>query len=419
MFDAVAPADSPLLLDLSRLLARAGRLVPTGIDRVELAYAQHYLNATSHRVSFAGMASWGRFGMLDRRTVATLVDVLTTGWSGRDGAAPGEHRAEAARIAAKLKRNLIWRAEGELMARSRNEATPFIYLLVSHHHLERPGLFRRMKERAGARFVGLIHDLIPFQHPEFVRPGQAERHARRMETMANYADAVIANSLVTQEAFQPFLDGAGRFPPVVVAPLGVDMRPPAEPRPRSDAFPYFVCIATIEPRKNHLLLLNVWRRLTDVMGAAAPRLVLVGQRGWENENVVDMIERCSPLVGVVTEYGGLPDAEVASLLLGARALVLPSFVEGYGLPLAEALSLGTPALCSDIPALREVGGDTPEYLDPLDGPGWLAAVMDYARPDSARRAQQVERIGSWRPPSWPDHFRAVDGVLKAVTIAAT
>lgn len=418
MFDAFSPAESPLLLDLSRLLSRAGRPVPTGIDRVELAYARHLLDVAPHRLSFAGMAPWGRFGMLDRRAAVTLIDILAAGWGGEDGIAPGKYRADAARIAAKLKRNLLWRAESDLIARLRNEAKPFIYLLVSHHHLERAGLIQRIKERAGGRFVGLVHDLIPFEFPEFARPGQAQRHARRMETMANLADAVIVNSSVTQASFRPFLEKVGRSPPIIVAPLGVDMRPPADAKPRSDTFPYFVCIGTIEPRKNHLLLLNIWRRMTDFMGSDTPRLLLVGQRGWENENVVDMIERCSSLDGVVTEYGGLPDADVVSLLIGARALVLPSFVEGFGLPLAEALSLGVPALCSDIPALREVGGDAPEYLDPLDGPGWLAAVMDYARPDSARRARQMARIGSWRAPTWRDHFRAVDDLLNASTLAA-
>src|SRR5581483_8051415 len=129
--------------------------------------------------------------------------------------------------------------------------------------------------------------------------------------------------------------------------------------------PYFVCVGTIEPRKNHLLLLNVWRRLAERLGAAAPRLVLVGQRGWENEQVIDMIERSPAVRGLVEERNDLSDAAMAKLLAGALA---PSFGEGYGLPLVEALALGVPALASDIPAFREVAGGVAELLDPLDGP---------------------------------------------------
>ena len=114
------------------------------------------------------------------------------------------------------------------------------------------------------------------------------------------------------------------------------------------------------------------------------------------------------------ECGTPSDAAVASLLAGSRALLFPSFAEGYGLPLAEALALGVPALCSDLPALREVGGAVPDYLDPLDGAAWRRAVLDYADPASAARAAQLRRLAHWRAPSWDAHFAAVDALLERV-----
>ena len=66
-----------------------------------------------------------------------------------------------------------------------------------------------------------------------------------------------------------------------------------------------------------------------------------------------------------------PTASSASCSAGARAVLLPSFAEGFGMPVAEALAAGVPVIASDIAALREVGGDVPEYLDPIDGLGWL------------------------------------------------
>ena len=75
--------------------------------------------------------------------------------------------------------------------------------------------------------------------------------------------------------------------------------------------------------------------------------------------------------------------------------------------------VGTPVICSDLPALREVGGDTPDYLDPLDGPGWKTAVMDYAGRGATHLAQQA-RLPGWHNPSWHEHIaivaRAIEGL---------
>jgi glycosyltransferase involved in cell wall biosynthesis len=145
--------------------------------------------------------------------------------------------------------------------------------------------------------------------------------------------------------------------------------------------------------------------------AEPPHLVVIGRRGWENENVIDMIERCRALTGIVEERNVMADDDVRTLLLGARALLLPSFAEGFGLPLAEALALGVPAICSDVVALREVGGDVPEFLDPLDGPAWMAAILDYAQPHSPRRAAQVARLPGWTAPTWPGHMATAMALL--------
>jgi glycosyltransferase involved in cell wall biosynthesis len=116
----------------------------------------------------------------------------------------------------------------------------------------------------------------------------------------------------------------------------------------------------------------------------------------------------------VEERRGLSDSEVGVWLHGARALLLPSLAEGFGLPLAEALASEVPVICSDLPVFREVGGDVPEYLDPLDFPAWLDAVLEYSRPDSLRRAAQLERLVDWRAPRWADHFSAVEQLFTSL-----
>lgn len=387
-----------VILDISRLLTVANRAAPTGIDRVELAYARHWVTNSPQACTFVAEVPLLGFAALPTPLVRDLVQALEISWaSGVQKAGPAARRA---RLALPFGRNAL----AEVLRRP----VPKAFLLVSHRALERPARIAGIR-RQGCYFIPLIHDLIPLRHPEFARPGQAEKHRRRMVTTAALADAIIVNSAATGAELAPWLQGRLNPPPVAVAPLGVC--PPEVDAPPVALRPYFVALGTIEPRKNHLLLLNLWRSFAASLGAAAPRLVVVGRRGWENENVLDMLERCAALDGLVREAGALPDREVASLLRGARALLFPSFAEGFGLPLAEALALGVPVIASDLPALREVGCAVPDYIDPLDGAAWRSMVLDYARPDSLARRAQLGRLGGWQAPSWPEHFAEVEKLL--------
>jgi glycosyltransferase involved in cell wall biosynthesis len=401
-----------IALDLSRLLSRAGRGTPTGIDRVELAYAEHLL--TERSACFAAVAPAGRLGLLPSRTAERFVETIGAAWRGLRDPAQMDRRARV--IAHQARFSLLAGRERALISRlhdgvSTNRASAPIYLLVSHHHLEKRPLIASFKKRSAACFVCLIHDLIPVEFPEYAKPGQAANHLRRIETAVEFADALIVNSAVTRDALQPHLDRAGRDPPVLVAPFAAELPSVAGIAASPFDRPFFIYVSTIEARKNHLLLLNLWRRLAGELGDQAPLLVLIGQRGWETENVVDMLERCPGLRGIVLERNNLPDAEMVGLIKHASALLLPSFAEGFGFPLIEAFELGTPAICSDIPALRETGGDVAEFIDPLDGPGWRTAVLDYAAPNSPRRAAQLARLAHWQPPRWDQHFAAVDRFL--------
>lgn len=386
---------NPIVLDLSRLLSRAARPAPTGIDRVEMAYARHLLATQRHRLIFAAMTEVGRFGPLPLAKAESFVAAMAARWRG-DGKADLKRMGLALQAAAALA------GEGSLHRKLRRSGGVPRYLLVSHHHLDRPASIRRLKQATGAKFIPLVHDLIPLQHPQFAREKQPERHARRMRAVAGLADAVIVNSAATGEALTSLLEK--RDLPVVVSHIGFE-----PPRLSADtaAEPYFVCIGTIEPRKNHLLLLSLWKRL----GKAAPRLHLVGRRGWRTEGIVDVLDDLGPLEGMVIEHKGLSDEAMERLLIGARALLFPALAEGFGLPLAEALARGVPAIVSDLPALREVGGAVPEYLDPRDAGAWRQAVLDFADLVHPRRTAQLQRLKTWDAPTWDAHFAAVAPLL--------
>lgn len=396
-----------VLLDISRLLVDAGRPTPTGILRVELTYAEHWLATKPDQVNFAAKNLLGRLGPITDRQASRLTGDIAKLWSGErvSRVACWQLRLRAFSIHVML----LWRGERSLYRMLARRGDPVAYVIVSHAHLESPGLVRRLKAKTGARFVYFVHDLIPWQYPEFDTPGWATRVERRARAAAELADGLVVNSEDTRATFLRMLQPTppSRF---VVAPLGVRLPSVVAP-PKSNDDPYFVVIGTIEPKKNHLFLLNLWRQMRVQLGDATPRLVLIGKRGWENENVIDMLDRSTALKGFVEERGRLPDTAAMELLMGARALLQPSFAEGYGLPLAEALTLGTPAICSDIPALREIGRDVPEFIDPLDGPSWRRTILDYMADESPRRRAQLERLKGWRPPAWDRHFERVDTLI--------
>lgn len=384
-----------VILDISRLISRVRYSTPSGVDRVEMAYARGLAAHYGEALAFAAVHPCGIYGRLPRRAALAYLDELERRWSSEAGA-PRQRSLPS-----------VMPQLAALLPTRRGIGSGGVYVQASPHHLTNRGKVLRILARERARFLCLVHDLIPIEFPEYARPSGAALHRRRIETVAAAIaatrGAAIVNSAATGRALQGWLEPGTA---VHVALLGTQRLPPAAPE-AGDGRPCFVCLGTIEPRKNHLLLLHVWRQLAQALPPAhVPRLVIVGRRGWENEQVVDMLERCPALVGHVEELGGCPDARLSALLRGARALLLPSFAEGYGMPVAEALAVGTPVICSDLPALREVGGDVPDYLDPLDGPGWTAAVLDYAAGGTASRAQ-LARLPGWHDPSWAEHIAIV------------
>ncbi|MDG1372149.1 MAG: glycosyltransferase [Paracoccaceae bacterium] len=112
----------------------------------------------------------------------------------------------------------------------------------------------------------------------------------------------------------------------------------------------------------------------------APQLLVIGKRGWMNDNIVAMLDDCATIQPFVTEANGLSDGQIAAALSHSRAMLLPSFAEGLGIPMLEAKAAGLKVIASDLPALREIAADDTVFLNPLDGPGWRNAILAAAIP---------------------------------------
>ena len=395
-----------VLIDVTRLLSRlmAGRL-PTGIDRVSLAYVGHFANRATALVRFGG-----RWVELSREDSRVVFEALL---------APDEHFNHLIRWSVGKSYVLRWHAKAGSRVLLNTGHSGLNHNSYAMQVRQINGVYKRQQRqgnaipmrRRGLQPVFFLHDIIPITHPEYCRPGEAEDHRRRLETMVSVGRGLIFNSVATRVALQNYAAKAGwRLPPCVVAPLAsAPLAAPAAMRPMAE--PYFVVLGTIEPRKNHLLLLNLWRQLVEEMADAAPRLVVIGQRGWGTEQVVDILDRCEALRPYVIEECRCTDKQLSTWLHHAQALLFPSFTEGFGMPLVEALSVGLPVIASDLPVFREIAGDIPEYLDPIDGPGWKQLIQAYTDSGHPRRQAQVERMRGFSLPTWDAHFAAVEGLL--------
>ena len=394
----MAPSGA-LLLDLTRLASRAGR-TRTGVDRVERAWLEACL--IDPRPVFGLARSPVGFVLLDRGGLARFAAASDADDWGRPGAVASLFRKlDPPRRAAqgRLRRLAMARsARPVLGAMLRRHLPPgAIYLNTGHANLD--DRVMRAVRSAKARVAVLVHDTIPLDLPEAARSGTVEAFAARLDVVSRHADRVIATAQTTAAGISARLSERGRVPEIVVAPLGVTPARPdsaALPPGLDLSQPYMVALGTIEPRKNHALLLDVWERL----GAQAPRLLICGARGWNNEAVFARLDRG---VAGVTELPGLSDAAVAALLERAQALVFPSLAEGYGLPPLEALSLGCPVICGDLAICRELLGARAVYCDPTDAYQWEQAIRAH-RPAPAARPRMT-------PPTWRDHvMRALSGL---------
>lgn len=383
--------DDFLLIDVSRLIWRQWtRRLPTGIDRVCLAYLKHFRTRARAVVQFRGFRR-----ILDGKASDRLFDLLLE--------RPDRFRSRLVSILALAVLRGDPRAAGK------------IYLNVGHTGLNSPHLAPWIRTHR-LRAIFLIHDLIPITHPQFCREGEAERHRQRMVTALRTASGLILNSAATRRDLADFADRHGlAIPRCVVAWLGLDVEPsPLPPSEGQDAGrPYFVMVGTIEARKNHLLILQAWAELTARFGSQAPELVVIGQRGWEADEAISILDNPGPLGSHIRQLPRCEDEAMSTLLSGARALLMPSMIEGFGLPLVEALQLGVPVIASDLPVFREIAGDIPTYIDPLDRKAWVDAIEDYSS-SGAESRRQGAMISGFRAPSWSQHFAQVEAFLKGL-----
>jgi len=239
-------------------------------------------------------------------------------------------------------------------------------------------------KKEGACVVMISYDIIPISHPEFCDDFLSTVFSEWVGTSAKYVDGYIAISQTVSQELEKYLHQLGNFDTGKTFShfyLGSDFKKSTAENPKAIRpelkslfeLPTYLMVSTIEPRKNHAYLLDafekVWGKGLQV------NLLFIGRRGWKVDALLKRIED-HPMAGRhLFFYDDIDDNELAYAYSHAKALVFPSIVEGFGLPIVEGLSYGLPVLASDTPIHREVGGDRVAYFD-LNDTSDLANIIE-------------------------------------------
>lgn len=389
------------LLDLTRSMRRAGR-VATGIDRVELAYLEQFLQ--DDVPVFGLLRSPFGYLLVDRIGLSDLFDKIhgVIDWARADfwSSIWPRRSASAKRAESDIRRLAVDRSTRHRLRvlLARNLPQGYAYFNVGHSNVTERVL--RAVKQSGGDIHAMMHDVIPLEFPQFQRPGTVVPFRIKMQLLRGFADRIIYNSQDTQKRCEEQMLAWGKPPPGIVAHLGVRVAPPdlaAVPSNTLPDRPYFIYVGTIEPRKNHAFLLDLW----DQMGADAPPLLICGGRGWNNEAVFKRLDQMRPL-GVVRELPELSDAAISALVRGAAGMLFPSHAEGFGLPPLEAVQLGTRVLCNDLPVLHEILGDLAHFIPVSEPDLWVRNIKKW------EKIQPSAKIRDGIPgPTWDDHFKTV------------
>jgi glycosyltransferase involved in cell wall biosynthesis len=285
------------------------------------------------------------------------------------------------------------------------------------------GRVARARERFGLRFAMIFYDIIPIRHPEWCVPALVTGFATWLERSLPLCDTVFTISRAGADELRRYADGAGMklVAPIIPLTMGSGFSARAGGAPRrfaSDLGSYALVVSTIEPRKNHALLFQVWRRLLeDLPRDRVPTLVFAGRIGWMVNDLMQQLRNAAFLDGKIVLINHPSDLELEALYRGCLFTLLPSFAEGWGLPVIESLAAGKPCLVADIPALREAGGALVRSFDPENGTEAYRVIRGVIEDPIALEQWQQRIRQEFRPVSWRQTAEALVGALQIVPTA--
>ena len=273
------------------------------------------------------------------------------------------------------------------------------------------------KRRYGIKFSTLVHDLIPIEYESLVEERHVVQFRGWLEEVLQMADVVFTTSKHSRHALTKFTQDAGLpLPRVEVVEPGSGLNnllASGDHAKLSLPDAYVLFVSTIEIRKNHRLLVRIWRRLLERHGPqAVPSLIFAGQIGWLVDDLLADLVASGYLGGKVILMPGLSDAELRQAYRSSLFTVFPSLCEGWGLPIAESLMHGKFCVASNRTSIPEVGGDLVDYFDPANEDDVLFKIERLLLDPGYLQAREARLKVEYRPRTWTECVHALVGYLE-------
>jgi len=262
-----------------------------------------------------------------------------------------------------------------------------------------------------AKIVYVIYDLTPLVHPEY---STEENRLVCFDGLLNaslYADHCLA---ISEYSKKTFLEYFPHYPEERISVILLGTRPTIHQikdsglikkvlRKFSIRGEYWLGVGTIEPRKNYRLLIEALNDIDD-----GRKLVIAGGRGWLESDLGGRVRELG-MQDRVSFTGYVTDEELSALYSACFAFVYPSFYEGFGLPVLEAMSCGAAVISSDTSSLPEVGGDAVLYIDPASKESLIGQMRQLNGSPALLRSLRGKALERSRQFSW---HRAAETVLR-------
>lgn len=264
--------------------------------------------------------------------------------------------------------------------------------------------------RRGCKVVSVLYDLIPITHPHYMTPLLAIIFPHHLRRSLDISDGALAISRHSGDELRRYLGAALPNLPISWFHLGHDTGAiPSSAKRNIGSDRRYLIIGTIEPRKGHDVVLDAFDALWR--DKSQSQLTIIGKMGWASPAMQSRLDHHPELNRRLRVLHDASDTDLAMALTEADAVIMASSIEGFGLPIVEALASDTPVIASDIPVFREIGGDTLLYFRPGDSEDLARKIAAFE--DDIHGWTAKAQTFSW--PSWQESTRTALSFIKDVT----